>query len=306
MSNSAKWLETPYIYTKLIQQNFTTLVGPSLTNGLYPSSIRSDGDSDFFARRVSGVFNFQDADGRFFYSGLDSNTLATRVLPPGAMIEKLYPLGTDIPYQLFVAANLLLGGDVNSMVFPGVNTAFVNLIATKFQGAKRYKGVPDRTPNYKFYEKDYTYTFSFNLNWLYLVGPTYTNFVVENYRTFTQRILDYDFELRSISVDADYKSSSANNPVNRYMMRIYDANNYALMNDFVGYQFLSQVGGYNQAAAPPIGGMLVFNPNGFPAPGVVYPKGSTIQFDIQSLCDTGSGGTGVQEIQFRGVRRIPC
>lgn len=301
-----KFYETPYIYAKNYFQNYTSAVGPAATNGTLNDVITSDGDSDFFARRVYGVYNFYDNNQALFVSSQGQNVGFVQDFPLAP--EKLYPLGASIPIQLLIAG----GAYPNPILltYPGGTTAFVGVTPTLFQGVKRWKGKPNTNPNYKFYEKQYTYCYNagqgFALNWTYLIAP-YTSFIVAPSRSFYMPILDYDFELWAIEVSGDYNNQSIPN-FNGYMMKLYDANGYALMKDFIHYRQLSYNSGYNGTKGTPAGPgeNLQYQPNCFPVPPVVYPRGSNLQFDILSLLDTNTEAPGTQYINFRGVRRIPC
>ena len=303
--------ETPYIYNKNYFQNYTSAVPLAGSSEPYIDSIKSDGDSDFFARRALNVYNFQDQDGNYFISGLQPSAAIGWVsqgqdfpLAP----EKLYQLGADIP----ISSQQSSGQYANqfTLTYPGVTTAYVAVGCPLFQGVKRRKGVAQADPGYKFYERPFIYTLPFNLNWNYLIGPTYTAFNVSQLQTFFVQVLDYDFELWAIHCDFDYNNrSGAHAGAKGYMIRMYDSNAYPLMKNPVHFRYLSYNGGYAGDNPPAItvpGDTLNMYPNCFPCPPVVYQKGASIQVDIQSLLDTASGGQGTTSIQFRGVRRIPC
>src|SRR6185437_5346666 len=138
-----QWYETPYIYAKNYFQNYTSLTVPTGPTGeIFQDVITSDGDSDFFARRSLGAFNFQDNAGNYFLTGgapvgvspavyglvgaFRSFAGADFALAP----EKLFELGANIPIQIF-RSNGLLGAVAPSqnpfilMTFPGVTSAFV-------------------------------------------------------------------------------------------------------------------------------------------------------------------------------------
>ena len=304
MLSSEQYIETPYIYQQTFTQNYTN-VGPTIPDGITNGVIKSDGDSDFFMRRALGPWNFQDSAGRYFVSGNGSSAQGLEFANTTPMIEKLYPLGTSIPFQILTSGGLYLAANT-FLSFPGAPTAHVNIAQVLFQGVKRYKGTPARDPGYRYKERDYTYTVQFNLNWTYLQAP-YTSFAVASPRTFIQLVNDYDFELHAIECDGDYVSSTYPGGLwGGYGIKLYDPNGYALMNDYVHFRYLSYVGGYNQVAAPPVGGQLAYSPNCFPCPPLVYPRTSSIRFDVQSFLDTGTGGSRIETIHFRGVRRIPC
>jgi hypothetical protein len=294
-----RFYETPYIYAKNYFQNYTSSVGPAAPNGVLNDVIASDGDSDFFARRACGsLYNFQDNNQAWFVSGAQqSGFVQDFPLAP----EKLYPLGASIPIQLLIQSNTYPAQ--YTLTFAGGTTAYVGVCPVMFQGVKRWKGAPNNNPGYRFYEKEYNYPVQFTQNWTYLQAP-YTSFIVAPFRSFYQTVLDYDFELWGIEVSADFNNYT-DATYSGYMLRLYDANGYALMKDFVHYRQLSYNSGYSGNGGSP-GNTLQYTPNCFPVPPVVFPKGSNIQFDVLSLLDTTAASSIVQYVNFRGVRRIPC
>lgn len=323
LSPSSPWYETPYIYVKNYFQNWlSTGVPTGPVGNVINDVIPSDGDSDFFARRSLGAFNFNDKDGNAFISGMPPLGVNPAGFgQPGAFQsfygadfalapEKFFPLGGNIPIQVFQSVGLTGAtapstGPLITMTFPGGTTAFVGYTSVLFQGVKRRKGVADRDPGYKFYEKPFTYTLPFTLDWTYLTAP-FTSFKVASNKSFYIQVLDYDFELWAIETDADFNNTSGGfNPLNGYAMILYDANSYKLMRDFVHYRFLSYEGGFNGVGVPP-GNTATWYPNCYPVPTVVYPKGSVIQIDIQSLMDSNTAAYGATTIRLRGVRRMPC
>jgi len=306
-SIASKYYETPYVYAKNYFQNYTSLVPPSAPNGVLNDVIQSDGDSDFFARRAAGaLYNFQDMNQAYFISAQGGNPQGFVQDVPLAP-EKLYPLGCSIPIQLLIQFGAYPAQ--LTLQFPGVTTAYVGVAPVLFQGAKRWKGAPNNKPNYKYYEKEFNYPVPFTQDWTYLLSPNYTQFNVAPYRTFYQTVNDYDFELWAIEVNADFDNNTLST-YSGYMLRLYDANGYVLMKDFVHYRNLSYVSGFSGTHGTPAGPGLTnqFIPNCFPCPPVVFPVGSIIKFDVLSLLDTqATSGTSIsQVVNFRGVRRIPC
>lgn len=296
--------DSPYIYAKSYYQYTTSALAGN--TGLVDDIIQSDGDSDFFARRAYGIQNFNDENGQAFLSG--TGAVIPIDPPSGGIIndfplapEKYYRLGAGIPIQI-LQTNGAYGNNTYSLFFAGGTNTFAYVTSVLFQGVKRRRGVPDTDPNYKFYEKPFTYVLPVNINWLYLKTP-YTAFQPMANQTFYKQILDFDFELWGIEVGVNPRS----NGTNGFRMILYDANGYRLMNDFVHYRQLALNGEFASNNAPGVyGNTLVWNPNCFPCPPVVYPKGSSIQVDIQSLADTFTGAMGNVFINFKGVRRIPC
>lgn len=303
---TAPFYETPFIYSKTYFQPSTTLVPLTGPTDSFNDVIKSDGDSDFFARQANNLYNFNDQNGQTFITssptGIQIPASAIGFNMPLAP-EKLYVLGADIPIQM-QRVNGAIIPTVAFLSYPAANTANVNVACPSFQGVKRYRGVPNSDPGYKYREKSFTYVINFNQNWTYLLAP-FTTLQVASNQTFVKNVLDFDFELQGLEFSADFTNTHAG--YNGYMIKLYDANGYALMKDFVHYRNLSLNGGYTggQTVGVP-GDTQPWTPNCFPCPPVIYTKGSLIKIDVLSLLDTGSGGGGNQTIHFRGVRRIPC
>jgi hypothetical protein len=306
----SQFYETPYIYVKTIIQAYLASSPPTGPTGEYNDVVKSDGDSDFFARRAVNMLNFTDMNSQAFITGLGNSALGSYYgLDAPLAPEKLYTLGADIPFQL-QQTNGLINTSVAFLTFPGGTNTLVNVASPMFQGVKRRNGAPDNKPNYRYKEENYSYVLKFNQDWTYLIAP-YTTLVPNGPRTFVKTVLNWDFELQAIEFSADFdNNNSGQTTYNGYMVKLYDANSYALMKDWVHYRYLSYNGGYTGAvsAATP-GNTQPWHPNAYPCPPVLYPKGSNITIDILSLLDTNTTGGGSsipQTIHFRGVNRIPC
>lgn len=309
---AANYYETPFIYAKNIVQLSTSaspITGPT---GAYNDVVRSQGDSDFFARRALACLNFLDMNQQAFISGIGNQTLGSFIgLDMPLAPEKLYTLGSDIPFQLQQNHGQITN-NVAFMTFPGGTTAFAQIACPMFFGVKRRNGAPDNKPNYRFSEADYSYVLNFTQNWTYLQAP-FTNLVVAAPRTFIKTVLNYDFELQALEFSAFFNNAnSGQESYNGYMIKLYDANGIALMSDYVPITYLSRNGGFSGSSARPVGtpgSNLPWWPNAFPCPPVLYPKGSNIQMDVISLLDTsgtGGGSSIAQTVHFSGVNRIPC
>lgn len=310
---ASSYYETPFIYNKNYYQAYLASAPPSGPSGALIDAIKSDGDSDFFARRALAVLNFNDMSGSTFITAIgnqNANSFIGLDIPIAP--EKLFTLGADIPI-LLQQTNGQIDTNVAFLQYPlgGGDTAIVSIAGPMFQGVKRFGGAPNNTPNYPFFEKPYTYCLQFTQDWTFLVPP-YSTLQVAAPRTFIKTVLNYDFELWAITLSGDYYNyNTGQNAFSGYMMKLYDANGYALMKDFVHYTFLAYNGGYSGTSIPADvpGGTKPWYPNCFPCPPVVYPKGSNIQLDVLSLLDTITGGGGAsltQYINFWGVNRIPC
>jgi hypothetical protein len=291
--------DTPFIYSKAYYQAYTA--NPSTVTGVFDDVIKSDGDSDFFARRAVNVNNFNNQNGEAFISPAPG-TIAAQALGNDYPLapEKLFVLGADIPIELTLT-NGVIGPSVALLTFTG--GVRVNVACPMFQGVKRRVGIPDVQPDYRFHEKPFTYVVEFEQNWTYLVAP-FTDLQASNPVSLFKPINDFDFELQALEFSADFNNTTFG--YNGYMVKLYDANGYALMKDFVHYRQISYNGGYDgaQVVGTP-GHTLPYFPNCFPVPPVIFPRGSIARIDVISLLDSNGGG-GTQFINLRGVRRKPC
>ena len=308
---NAPYYDTPFIYSKVLNQ----LSGAPLSGATadYPTTIASDGDSDFFARRATNLVNFNDAAGQSFI------TIAPSSLPIQATAigfdmplapEKLFPLGTSVPV-LLAMVNGQLTPNVATLAYTG-GTAFVTVACPSFQGIKRRKGSPNTTPNYQFRETPYSYVLPVTQNWTYLLPP-FSTLSIAPARTFNKTVLNWDFELQCIEVSADFdNNASGQSTYAGFLMKLYDANGYALMSDFVHYRQISYTGGFAGNTKTSVfqpGDALPWYPNCFPVPPIIYPKGGIIRIDIMSLLDnsaTNATAPSNLKIHYRGVNRVPC
>jgi len=304
---AAQYHEWPYIYSKLYQQRYLQSAPITGSTGELLDVIKSDGDSDFFARRALNLYNFADMNGQIFITALGGQALGSL---PGLDYplapEKLYTLGADIPIML-AQTNGLIVPSVAFLTFPlgGGNSAHANIACPMFQGVKRRNGAPDNRPSYTYYEKPYTTILQFTQDWTYFSNAAALQVAAP--RTFVKVVDSFDFELQAIEFSSDFYNTDQS-AFNGFLFRLYDANGTALMKDFCHYRHVSYNGGYTGGGSPP-GNTQPWYPNCFPVPPVLYPKGSNIQMDVISLLDTNTGGGGssiTQYVNFRGVRRLPC
>src|SRR5581483_5719187 len=170
----SQYYEKPFIYVKNYFNSYTG--APAGVSATFGDAIRSQGDSDFFARAARNMFNFNDMNGQTFITGPGQNSLASIYISTSSGIpidyplapEKLYTRGADIPIRMAYATGLVKP-TIASLSFPGAPTANVNVASAMMQGVKRFRGVPATQPNYSYSEQGYRYTLSFDQNWTYLL-----------------------------------------------------------------------------------------------------------------------------------------
>lgn len=308
---AAQYNERGYIYNKNYFTSYVSTSPPAGPTGDFVDVVKSDGDSDFFARRATNVTNFSDMNSQAFITispgsipslGLTQfNGLDIPLAP-----EKLYTLGADIPF-LIPQINGVPSAGIAELLYPGSPEAVVLVNGVMFQGVKRFNGAPNTTASYNYREKPYTYVFQFTQNWTYLLAP-FTTLQPASARTFYKNIENFDFELQALEFSADYNNDSYLGYPG-YMLAFYDANGYRMMKDYVHFHFLTYNGGYSGAQTLGVpGNTQPWLPNCYPIPPVIYPVGSQIRVDILSLLDTRatSSPSIPQTINFRGVNRIPC
>jgi hypothetical protein len=292
--------DVPYVYSKsyFLPNTSALISNATLLNDLN-DSITIDGDSDFILRKVgmnfshlAATFNFQDAL-QYYYFSQQMGASGGHPFSGPIMVtpEKMFPGGGSIQYTIgggTVGAELQYGGAPNTPPF----VAYFNIY---FQGVKRYRGVPDRRANYKYWERQFTYVFPFNLNFTLLQTP-YNTYTLGPTQYFSQLIDSYDFELMQIGILPSGTDAFG------YEIQLYDQAQVKTSNDFIPMnQCVSGAGQF-------FGGFSDQDSNNcFPTPSLIYPQNATLRFAIRSLADTSGENTGGQEvIYFKGVQRIPC
>jgi len=299
------YYDVPYVYSR---SYFFPDSSPQLINASVAlasdlqDSIVLDGDSDFILRKIgtnfflSKGFNFQDALQYNYFSagaGVFGGGFGGLTVNGPIMIapEKMFPAGGAIQYVIgagTVGAELNYGGG-------GFTPPYIGYFTIYFQGVKRYRGIPDRRANYKYWERQFTYAVPFNLNFTLLQTP-YTNYLLNPVSYFNQIVNDYDFELMQIGI------LPSGNDAFGYEIQLFDQAQVKTSNDPVAMN--QCVSGNGQF----FGGLGPNDSNNcFPVPSLIYPQNSNIRFAIRSLADTSGRNAGGQEvIYFKGVQRIPC
>lgn len=307
------YYDTPFIYVKTYIQNTVWSAGhPVVPLVVQNDLVQSQGDAEFHLRRYKIVC--ANSGGVDQYQLLNAASQQLFSLPTGiptASVNRagvtdtplvpasIYPIGSGIPHQFAVYDMLSIGSlETTFANVDGVHEDITNQLQFAYQGVKRWYTPPNYTADYKYYLKEYSYVYTFNLNWYYLNTPYDGTFRVAGPRTFYIPIQSYDFELMSIRSSIGPAADISGQVTGGYNAILYDANGNALSNGFVNMPYvLSSQGSLSGT------GVLA---NNFPSPPLVYPRNSAIRIDVQSLASTILGGRGDTTIIFKGARRIPC
>jgi len=165
-----------------------------------------------------------------------------------------------------------------------------------FSGVRRRRDiVSDPAPSdYKYYEKVFTIPYTLTINNFAATGGI-MNPGVQNQIA----VEDYDFELRRIELNMQ-----SNQQASQFKMLMYDTNWRQLANLPVLSNLICHLNPRSNLSANP------FASNGemnfWPSPPVLYRVNSVIRFDIHSLLLAPTVLPQTFELNFVGVRRIPC
>jgi hypothetical protein len=278
-------LDRPFIY--VFDADTAGASGGTLTNGAdYKNlTIPVNRDAPFLARRLAGrplIGNQLQLYDR------TSNYVSTDpfAVPPD------YPL---IPEMLFDPASQirfdLIGVDAatasRAYGVPGsVNNYWTQLI---FQGVKRFRDLqPYQTP-YRYFDKVYSYPLDCSITYTGRLAPAYT--APSTPTRFSIEVRDFDFELYTISLQADLANAAIQQSDTFFKLMLFDQYANQLFSAPVLDSFLNYTGAVNNAV--------------FPCPPLVYPVGSHIVFDVYSLL-IAAQVTATLTVTFTGVQRIAC
>lgn len=241
--------------------------------------------SDFILRRVCGRPNvatgirMRDAGGRNMSNAIYSMARDQVVVP-----ELIFPPDSQISFDL----NTVLRGNWPYPAVPGSIPNYWSQIA--FQGVRRFYGQPEKESTYPYYTKPYTITTQATMTQTGRMAPAYQ--VVTMPIQASVQVENYDFELHRITATI---IKNAVVPVEVVVdaamkIRLYDAWDQALMSDLVLDVFLTENGpDWNSC---------------FPVPTMLYPAGSLIKVDVQSLL-INTEVPATLNVEFHGVQRFP-
>jgi hypothetical protein len=255
--------------------------GSGFYTGMWQDVVQSQGDYEFRLRRhvpsYAKSFNFQDAGSNFLYSPYDLNpdalSLAAAAHPiPGDQLvcpELIFPRSAGIRVQ-----------NSNGFQFIGLDSYWYGYYY--FQGVKRIYKNPNVIPNYPYREKSKTYPVGFTLQSAY---PWKT--------TIYQNIDDYDFELQAVFYTNGYGNNPAVTPAGiGFQIKLYDMSRNAMMSSHVDMNAVTMTSSLGLTGC-------------LPTPPVIYPRGSTLQIDVQSVGLAANLPAQVY-LNLVGVNRMPC
>jgi hypothetical protein len=278
--------DQPYVYV---------YDGDALTDGNnysnVPAVVPRDGAA-FVLRQIYGRNNLcarvQIKDDYAPFTGASAGVVLPNTYPiiPERVIQPEGILGLD----LFTVAranrvNLAVTIFFAQMAFQGVRRWPLSGSAP---GATAYPG----PSSYKYWEKGFSYgdqaATQFTVNW---AGTDTLP------RKFIVPVDEMDFELQRVTL-MRLQRAGVNNfgvPANEIKLMLYDTYPRPLMSAPVLDVILNDAA---DATTHPYNGT-------FPVPGVLYRRGSVIQFEVTSLL-TVNMLNSVYQIVFQGVRRVPC
>jgi hypothetical protein len=232
---------------------------------------------DTVVNNTTGTVQFYDSNIRNFFSSpalLGSFASGKSVLP-----EKYYPQRSAIRADLANVNKAVAGTDGGLTVYRS------QLI---FSGVRRRANVQsDPGPSlYKYYEKEFAYPFKLSIN-----SYASTGGVLNPAVQYTIPVNDFDFELRRVELQLQ----TAQQP-SQFLITLYD-------NAWTAVQSAPVLANHFCHLDPSqSSGELSF----FPSPPLVYRINSVIRFDIWSLLFSPTVLPQTFNMNFVGVRRIPC
>lgn len=292
---------------KLLEQQYITPAGyrdfpfayvfsaSSLTDGntYQDIQIALQGDSQFILRHIAGVTQCVASvpgGGRWNYKGHNRSTAIGN--PSSGIVA--FPNWPVVPEKIF-DYNEAIWLDLYSVLRAnnsgGGDTVYTSQIA--FFGLKRYAETNRQftVTDYRYREAPQRYEFTVTIDWpAYDIGTT-----LALPHRFIQQMDNYDFELLRISIGQEGQTGTLT--TQDFAMTLYDPHMHQLSSAPL-LQGYFNVGKPTPSTQPTYQGC-------FPVPTIVYPAGSAITFDIQSLLPAPSVRQ-TYHISFEGVWRLPC
>jgi hypothetical protein len=261
----------------------------ALTNGqsYFAQVVATIDDGDFVLRHwagldtvvnnTTGTVQFYDPNLRNFFAA--PALLGSFASGKGVDPEKWYPQRAAIKADLGVIDKAVAGTD-------GALTVYASQLV--FSGVRRRKGFrSDPGPSaYKYYEEEFAYPFQLSID-----NYASTGGVLNPATQYMIQIQDRDFELRRIELALQTPQQAS-----QFLMTLYDNNWIATQSAPVLCNHLCHLNPGQSS------GEMSF----FPSPPLLYKIQSVIRFDIWSLLFSPTVLPQVFNLNFVGVRRIPC
>lgn len=323
----AGYRDTHFIYvfdaTQLIDVS-----GVSSTNNKMNNAVLLAGNEDQFLLRgidfagftqigpidkteEPGGFWLKDANGRYRSSSprplvfwtTDASGMALSLVSLAPEIA--YPFGSQIYFDL--VGNLGLDYNGNSAAYSP--TQSVRLGQILFRGVRRYRH-PEPTNDWDRYKsgnwlvEPYSYIQTVAVDWTYYQGGVSTGGVaaLQNYSVVVD---SWDFELDEIRVSGNIADLGADGVIkDTAAMVLYDPAKVAMMNAPVSLQAINSANTQTTSTGAS-GGMAPVLGRGALTPPMIYPRGSEIYFQLQSLLSDLDPLSSPRDItfEFRGKRR---
>ena len=209
----------------------------------------------------------------------------------GIVMPNTYPI---IPERVILPEGALVGDFYTVARAVRDQTIFYAQLA--FQGVRRWplgESLPGITKypadsQYRYWEKSFAYDLTVTVDWAG-TDPTPRQFFIP--------VDDNDFVLQRVTIVRQQQADADNFGIPNFEIKlnIYDSYPRPLMSAPVLDVILNDAA---DATVHPYNGV-------FPVPGVLFRRGSVIQFDVVSLL-TAALLDSQYQVVFQGVRRIPC
>lgn len=318
----AGYFDKPYIYVSNYEQPVAAVPGTDPRAGLdFPNiQVPLKGDSEFILRKIWHYC--PSAATRFLPYTPQGNQIASAPLAPTNMAiapEMRFPPGGACAFDVVAwsSNDIPCGPNGEPHIF---HTQFL------FQGVRRFQGgageVYPRDSGYRYKEVPFTYRYNLPVTWPYLVFEggvvQYNNLIKEPDRTdFAVQIQNYDFELLwctcILTRSAAVNDQVVEGPNDNFKILLFDPDDRAISSDYI---YIDAINFHTWPGNPGTTGVGVNTTQaGFPVPGILYPRGSYIRFNVRSmLWDTNTDGVPDIDtpavrpfvLYFGGVRRVPC
>lgn len=245
-------------------------------------------DGDFILRswagletvvdNTTGTLQMYDPGKRNFFSS--PALLAGFASGKSVAPEKYYPVRSAIRVDL---------GTVNKALAGTVGGLSVYRSQLVFSGVRRRSNFTSDPGDstYAYYEKEYSIPYTLSINNYAATAGGVLNPAVQK----LIQIQDFDFELRRIELALQTSQQQS-----QFLMTLYDSNWIARSNAPVMSNHFCHL---NPGTSS---GELSF----FPSPPLLYKVNSVIRFDIWSLLFSPTALPQTFQMNFVGVRRIPC